>query len=118
MIKTKIVLKKETIKQITTTGHACYPLIFRALFPKLNYYHNLCTALSTLEYHFIYSLELMTQITFDTNIKKGFFDCQINQMSQKDSSTLKVLSQSFLIGIEMIKKKHKTMLDYEIKKVS
>ncbi len=103
---------------MTTTGHASYPLILRGLFPKLNYYHNLCTALSTLEYHFIYSLKLMTQVAFDTNIKKGFFDCQINQTPEKDLSTLKVLSQSFLIGIEMVKKKHKTMLDYEIKKAS
>ena len=96
--------KKKNIVKILSRGHATKRSIFQ-IFPKNKEFNAICSALSTLEYTLLYSLETMTHIKKKIFINDGQFDLEIVQLKIKDKNVFEHLSGFFLIGLKALAKK-------------
>ena len=112
MVKINIAVTKNVITSYIAEGHATVENSATEKTNKLS--SSICSAVSILEYNFLYSVQILVDSELVTaDIRDGFFKLnvqseflkKINELDKKRLA-LEVLSQSFLIGMNALKKKY------------
>ena len=126
MIKIKILIEKDLILNYTSQGHALDLSDMPKIHPSLAVNEaSICSAVSMLEYNFLYSLQALVDIPLTkVKIEKGIFILDIikkvnvfAQQSFKEKEVIfKTLSQSLLIGLRALKKKYPQQISLHINK--
>lgn len=76
-----------------------------------------CSALSALEYQFLYSMKIMcSSLVLDSVIKDGYFEFSGEPLKESDDGFNRylILSRSLMIGVEMLKQSYPELINVRI----
>ena len=104
--------EKGTINKIQTIGHASKNWFWLRVSPGAAKWNALCSAVSVLEYNFLYSVEALLNVKCKVEIRNGFFDMEVSDKA--DQEKLKLLSDSLLIGLSSLKNKYPNQVKLDL----